>query len=146
ERSLRVLDGAVSVLEAHSGFDSLTETVWRQATTYGVPRAVLINIMDKVGAYFVYATNTLVVRLCSNGHTIELLIGAEDNFEGIIDLIEMEAHYYLDDLGTKAESREIPAEYLEKAEELLTTLIESVAEIDEDLMMKYLEGEEISKE
>ena len=146
ERSLRVLDGAVTVLDAQSGVEPQTETVWRQATTYGVPRAVFINKMDKVGADFLYATNTLVERLGANAHPIQLPIGAEDNFEGIIDLIEMEAHYYLDDLGTKAESREIPAEYLEKAEELRTTLIESVAEIDEDLMMKYLEGEEISKE
>jgi len=146
ERSLRVLDGAVTVLDAQSGVEPQTETVWRQATTYGVPRAVFINKMDKVGADFLYATNTLVERLGANAHPIQLPIGAEDNFEGIIDLIEMEAHYYLDDLGTKAESREIPAEYLEKAEELRTTLIESVAEIDEDLMMKYLEGEEISNE
>src|SRR5699024_9176119 len=114
ERSLRVLDGAVTVLDAQAGVEPQTETVWRQATTYGVPRAVFINKMDKVGADFLYATNTLVEHLGANAHPIQLPIGAEDNFEGIIDLIEMEAHYYLDDLGTKAESREIPAEYLEK--------------------------------
>src|SRR5699024_12392490 len=90
--------------------------------------------------------DTLVERSGANAQPIQLAIGAEDDFEGIIELIEMEAHYYLDDLRTKAESREIPAEYREKAEELRATLIESVAEIDEDLMMKYLEGEEISKE
>src|SRR5690625_7164949 len=131
---------------AQAGLELQTETVWHQATTYGVQRAVFINKMDKVGADFLYATNTLVERLGANAHPIQLPIGAEDNFEGIIDLIEMEAHYYLDDLGTKAESREIHADSLEKAEELRTTLIESVAEIHEDLMMKYLEGEEISNE
>jgi elongation factor G len=146
ERSLRVLDGAVTVLDAQSGVEPQTETVWRQATTYGVPRAVFINKMDKIGADFLYATNTLVERLGANAHPVQFPIGAEDNFEGIIDLIEMEAHYYLDDLGTKGESREIPAELKDKAEELRAALIESVAEIDEELMMKYLEGEEITND
>src|SRR5699024_6142790 len=146
ERSLRVLDGAVTVLDAQSGVEPQTETVWRQATTYGVPRIVFINKMDKVGADFLYSTSTLKDRLGANAHPVQMPIGAEDNFEGIIDLINMEAHYYLDDLGRKAESCEIPDEYKEKAEELRGDLVESVAELDEDLMMKYLEGEEISND
>ncbi|GAB3795808.1 elongation factor G [Virgibacillus kimchii] len=146
ERSLRVLDGAVTVLDAQSGVEPQTETVWRQATTYGVPRIVFINKMDKVGADFLYSTGTLKERLGANAHPVQMPIGAEDNFEGIIDLVNMEAHFYLDDLGTKAESREIPAEYKEKAEELRAGLVEAVSEIDEDLMMKFLEGEEISNE
>ena len=146
ERSLRVLDSAVTVLDAQSGVEPQTETVWRQATTYGVPRVVFINKMDKVGADFLYATSTLKDRLGANAHPIQMPIGAEDQFEGIIDLIEMEAHFYLDDLGTKSESGEIPDEYKEQAEKLRTDLIESVADVNEDLMMKYLEGEEISNE
>ncbi|WP_164670674.1 elongation factor G [Virgibacillus doumboii] len=146
ERSLRVLDGAVTVLDAQSGVEPQTETVWRQATTYGVPRIVFINKMDKVGADFLYSTNTLKERLGANAHAVQLPIGAEDNFEGIIDLITMKAFYYEDDLGTRAEAREIPEEYKEKAEELRASLLEAVAELDEDLMMKYLEGEEISEE
>ncbi|MFA1821652.1 elongation factor G [Virgibacillus oceani] len=144
ERSLRVLDGAVTVLDAQSGVEPQTETVWRQATTYGVPRIVFINKMDKVGADFLYSTGTLKDRLGANAHPVQMPIGAEDNFEGIIDLVNMEAHFYLDDLGTKAESREIPAEYKDKAEELRAGLVEAMAEVDEDLMMKFLEGEEIS--
>jgi elongation factor G len=146
ERSLRVLDGAVTVLDAQSGVEPQTETVWRQATTYGVPRIVFINKMDKIGADFLYSTGTLKERLGANAHPVQMPIGAEDNFEGIIDLVNMEAHFYLDDLGTKAESREIPAEHMEKAEELRDSLVEAVAEIDEDLMMKFLEGEEISND
>ncbi|NAO99971.1 elongation factor G, partial [Halomonas sp. MG34] len=146
ERSLRVLDGAVTVLDAQSGVEPQTETVWRQATTYGVPRIVFINKMDKIGADFLYSTGTLKERLGANAHPVQLPIGAEDEFEGIIDLVNMEAHFYLDDLGTKAESREIPAEYKEKAEELRASLIEAVSELDEELMMKFLEGEEISNE
>ncbi|CDQ41424.1 MULTISPECIES: elongation factor G [Virgibacillus] len=146
ERSLRVLDGAVTVLDAQSGVEPQTETVWRQATTYGVPRIVFINKMDKVGADFLYSTGTLKERLGANAHPVQLPIGAEDDFEGLIDLITMKAFYYEDDLGTRAESREIPAEYKDKAEELRASLIEAVSELDEDLMMKYLEGEEISNE
>ena len=146
ERSLRVLDGAVTVLDAQSGVEPQTETVWRQATTYGVPRIVFINKMDKTGADFLYATSTLKDRLGANAVPVQLPIGAEDHFEGIIDLIEMEAHFYTDDLGTVEESREIPAEYKDKAEELHAELVEAVSELDEDLMMKFLEGEEISKD
>ncbi|WP_100012643.1 elongation factor G [Lentibacillus sediminis] len=144
ERSLRVLDGAVTVLDAQSGVEPQTETVWRQATTYGVPRIVFINKMDKVGADFMYSTGTLKERLGANAHPVQLPIGAEDNFEGIIDLVTMQAYYYADDLGTRAEAREIPDEYKEQAEELRAGLVEAVSELDEDLMMKYLEGEEIS--
>lgn len=146
ERSLRVLDGSVAVLDAQSGVEPQTETVWRQATTYGVPRVVFVNKMDKTGADFLYSVGTLKDRLGANAHPVQLPIGAEDNFDGIIDLIEMEAHYYLDNLGTREEAREIPAEYKEQAEEYRTNLIEAVAETDEELMMKYLEGEEISKD
>ncbi|GEN31971.1 elongation factor G [Cerasibacillus quisquiliarum] len=146
ERSLRVLDGAVTVLDAQSGVEPQTETVWRQATTYGVPRIVFINKMDKTGADFLFATSTLRDRLGANAHPVQLPIGAEDQFEGIIDLIEMEAHFYLDDLGTKSDSGEIPAEYKDKAEELRESLVEAVAELDEELMMKYLEGEEITND
>src|SRR5699024_10927401 len=144
ERSLRVLDGAVTVLDAQSGVEPQTETVWRQGTTYGVPRVVLINKMDKTGADFLYATGTLKDRLGANAVPVQYPIGAEDQFEGIIDLINMEAHFYVDDMGTVDEAREIPAEYQEKAEELREQLIEAVAELDEDLMMKFLEGEEIT--
>ncbi|MFC2949278.1 elongation factor G [Virgibacillus sediminis] len=146
ERSLRVLDGAVTVLDAQSGVEPQTETVWRQATTYGVPRIVFINKMDKVGADFEYSTGTLNDRLGANAHPVQLPIGAEDEFEGIIDLINMEAYFYEDDLGTRAEAREIPAEYKDKAEELRASLVEAVSELDEDLMMKFLEGEEVSNE
>ena len=146
ERSLRVLDSAVTVLDAQSGVEPQTETVWRQATTYGVPRVVFINKMDKIGADFLYATSTLKDRLGANAHPIQMPIGAEDEFDGIIDLIEMEAHFYLDDLGTRDEAREIPDEYKEQAEKLRGDLIESVADVNEDLMMKYLEGEEITNE
>src|SRR5699024_474880 len=144
ERSLRVLDGAITVLDAQSGVEPQTETVWRQATTYGVPRIVFINKMDKIGADFLYATSTLTERLGANAHPVQFPIGAEDQFEGIIDLINMEAHFYLDDLGTVEESKEIPDEYKEKAEELHASLVEAVADYDEDIMMKYLEGEEVS--
>ncbi|WP_040985103.1 elongation factor G [Oceanobacillus jeddahense] len=146
ERSLRVLDGAVTVLDAQSGVEPQTETVWRQATTYGVPRIVFINKMDKTGADFLYSTNTLKERLGANAHPIQMPIGAEDEFNGIIDLIKMEAHIYLDDLGQKSETTEIPAELKDEAEELRANLIEAVSETDEELMMKYLEGEEISND
>ncbi|MFD2925238.1 elongation factor G [Halobacillus naozhouensis] len=144
ERSLRVLDGSVAVLDAQSGVEPQTETVWRQATTYGVPRIVFVNKMDKIGADFIYSLGTLKDRLGANAAAVQLPIGAEDDFEGIIDLVHMEAYYYMDDLGTRAEAREIPDEYKEQAEEYHSKLVESVAELDEDLMMKYLEGEEIT--
>ena len=146
ERSLRVLDGAITVLDAQSGVEPQTETVWRQATTYGVPRVVFINKMDKIGADFLYATDTLRDRLGANAHPVQLPIGAEDDFEGIIDLITMKAYFYLDDLGNMDEPKDVPEEYKEKAEELRAALIEGVADHDEEIMMKYLEGEEVTVE
>ncbi|MCK0473319.1 elongation factor G [Halalkalibacter sp. APA_J-10(15)] len=146
ERSLRVLDGAVAVLDAQSGVEPQTETVWRQATTYGVPRVVFINKMDKTGADFLYSVGTLRDRLQANAHPIQLPIGAEDEFNGIIDLIDMVAYFYEDDLGTRTEAKEIPDEYKDKAQELHEQLVEAVAELDEELMMKYLEGEELTKD
>lgn len=146
ERSLRVLDGSVAVLDAQSGVEPQTETVWRQATTYGVPRIVFVNKMDKIGADFIYSLGTLKERLGANAAAVQLPIGAEDEFEGIIDLVTMEAYYYMDDLGTRAEARPIPDEYKDQAEEYRGKLVEAVAELDEDLMMQYLEGEEITNE
>ncbi|ENL2061257.1 elongation factor G [Listeria monocytogenes] len=146
ERSLRVLDGAVAVLDAQSGVEPQTETVWRQATTYGVPRVVFVNKMDKIGANFLYSVGTLHERLAANAHPIQLPIGAEDTFEGIIDLIEMNALYYEDDLGNDPHIKEIPADLKDLADEYRGKLVEAVAELDEELMMKYLEGEEITKE
>nr|BAA75268.1 fus [Halalkalibacterium halodurans] len=146
ERSLRVLDGAVAVLDAQSGVEPHTETVWRQATTYGVPRVVFVNKMDKTGADFLYSVSTLHDRLQANAHPIQLPIGAEDNFEGIIDLVDMVAYFYEDDLGTRTEAKEIPDEYKEQAQEYHEKLVEAAAELDEELMMKYLEGEELTKD
>ncbi len=121
-----------------------TETVWRQATTYGVPRIVFVNKMDKVGADFLYATKTVKDRLGANAVPVQLPIGAEDQFEGIIDLVEMYAIYYKDEMGTEMEPTEIPDELKDQAEELRNELIEAVADYDKDIMMKYLEGEEIT--
>ncbi|WP_062196954.1 elongation factor G [Massilibacterium senegalense] len=146
ERSLRVLDGAVAVLDAQSGVEPQTETVWRQATTYKVPRIVFVNKMDKTGADFLYSVGTLHDRLQANAHPIQFPIGAEDQFNGIIDLVEQKAYLYKNDLGTDIEEAEIPAEFADKAEELRASLIEAVADFDEELMMKYLEGEEITVE
>ncbi|WP_026574085.1 elongation factor G [Bacillus sp. UNC438CL73TsuS30] len=146
ERSLRVLDGAVAVLDAQSGVEPQTETVWRQATTYGVPRVVFVNKMDKIGADFLYSLGTLHDRLQANAHAIQLPIGAEDQFEAIIDLVEMNAVFYGNDLGTDIEVREIPEEFRAQAEEYREKLVEAVAELDEELMEKYLGGEEITKE
>jgi len=146
QRSLRVLDGAVTVLDSQSGVEPQTETVWRQATEYQVPRIVFCNKMDKVGADFLYSVQSLHDRLEANAQPIQLPIGAEDNFEGIIDLVKMKAEFYKDDLGTTFEETEIPDEYKETAEEWHNKLIEAVADFDEDIMMKYLEGEEITPE
>ncbi|UYX27637.1 elongation factor G [Streptococcus suis] len=146
QRSLRVLDGAVTVLDSQSGVEPQTETVWRQATEYGVPRIVFANKMDKIGADFLYSVSTLHERLQANAHPIQLPIGSEDEFRGIIDLIKMKAEIYTNDLGTDILEEDIPAEYLEQAEEYREKLVEAVAETDEELMMKYLEGEEITNE
>ncbi|WP_099352738.1 elongation factor G [Fredinandcohnia onubensis] len=146
ERSLRVLDGAVTVLDAQSGVEPQTETVWRQATTYGVPRIVFVNKMDKIGADFLYSVSTLHDRLQANAHPIQLPIGAEDQFRGIIDLVEMNATFYGNDLGTDIEVGEIPEEFQDQANEYREKLVEAVAELDEELMERYLGGEEISNE
>ena len=145
QRSLRVLDGAVTVLDSQSGVEPQTETVWRQATEYGVPRIVFSNKMDKIGADFLYSVSTLHDRLQANAHPIQLPIGSEDSFRGIIDLVRMKAEIYTNDLGTDILEEDIPAEYVDQANEYREKLIEAVAETDEELMMKYLEGEEITE-
>ena len=137
ERSLRVLD-------AQSGVEPQTETVWRQATTYGVPRIVFVNKMDKTGADFLYSVGTIHDRLQANAHPIQLPIGAEDQFEGVIDLVEMKAIYNEGSVGENLVEKEIPAELQDQAEEYREKLIEAVAEFDEDFMEKYLGGEEIT--
>ncbi len=146
ERSLRVLDGAVAVLDAQSGVEPQTETVWRQATTYGVPRVVFVNKMDKLGADFKYSLKTLHDRLAADAQAIQLPIGQENDFEGIIDLIEMKAHMYKDDLGEKIEIIDIPEEYLADSESFRETLIDEVTKYDDDLMEKYLEAGEVTVE
>ena len=146
QRSLRVLDGAVTVLDSQSGVEPQTETVWRQATEYGVPRIVFANKMDKIGADFLYSVSTLHDRLQANAHPIQLPIGSEDDFRGIIDLIKMKAEIYTNDLGTDILEEDIPADLLDMAQEYREKLVEAVAETDEELMMKYLEGEEITNE
>ena len=143
ERSLRVLDGAVALLDGQSGVEPQTETVWRQASAYNVPRIVFVNKMDKTGADFLYSVGTIHNRLQANAHPVQLPIGAEDNFRGIIDLLNMRAYLYNNDLGTDIEEIDIPGEYQELAEEWRGKLVEAVAETDEDLMMAYLEGEEL---
>ena len=146
QRSLRVLDGAVTVLDSQSGVEPQTETVWRQATDYKVPRIVFCNKMDKIGADFLYSVNSLHERLQANAHPIQLPIGAEDDFTGIIDLVKMKAEIYTNDLGTDIQETDIPEEYVEAATEWRKKLIEAVVETDEELMMKYLDGEEITEE
>lgn len=144
ERSLRVLDGAVAVLDAKNGVQPQTETVWRQATRYGVPRIIFVNKMDSIGADFLPAVETVKNRLHATAKAIQLNVGTEDQFNAIIDLIEMKMHTYQNDLGDDIVVSDVPAEYLDQATELRTELIEEVANYDEDLMNKYLEGEEIT--
>ncbi|WAH37389.1 elongation factor G [Alicyclobacillus dauci] len=144
ERSLRVLDGACAVFDAKGGVEPQSETVWRQADKYHVPRIAYVNKMDIIGADFLSCVDQMKTRLGAKAVPIQLPIGAEDNFRGIIDLVEMKAIIYTDDLGTHAEDAEIPAELKDLAEEKRTELLEAVAEVDEELMMKYLEGEEIT--
>ncbi|ABN53928.1 MAG TPA: elongation factor G [Hungateiclostridium thermocellum] len=145
ERSLRVLDGAVAVFCAKGGVEPQSETVWRQADKYKVPRMAYVNKMDIMGADFFNCIKMMKERLQANPVPIQLPIGKEDNFQGIIDLIEMKAYYYMDDLGKVIEQRDIPEDMRELAEEYRTNLLENVAEYDEELMMKYLEGEEITE-
>ena len=146
ERSLKVLDGAVTVLSAKSGVEPQSETVWRQAERYHVPRMVYVNKMDIVGADYYNVLNMMVERLNAHPVALQIPIGAEDTFQGLIDLIKMKAVIYEEDYTKEPESVEIPAEYKEKAEEYRQKLLDSVAETDDELMMKYLEGEELTEE
>ena len=146
ERSLRVLDGAVAVFCAKGGVEPQSETVWRQATKYGVPRLAYINKMDVTGANFYRVVDMMHNKLHANAVPMQLPIGAENTFTGIIDLMHMKAHIYKDDMGMNIEVTDIPAEYLDKAEEYRTKLIEAVADTDDELAEKYLEGEEFTIE
>ena len=146
ERSLRVLDGAVSVFCAKGGVEPQSETVWRQADTYGVPRMAYVNKMDIMGADFYRVLDMMKERLHANAVAIQLPIGKEESFEGIIDLVKMKAYYYRDDKGEVIDELDIPADMVELAEKYRHELLEAVAETDEELMMKYLESEELSEE
>jgi len=144
ERSLRVLDGAVGVFCAKGGVEPQSETVWRQADKYNVPRMAYVNKMDIIGADFYRCVDMMKDRLKANAVPIQLPIGAEDTFAGVVDLVEMRAIIYTDDTGSTSESRDIPDELLEKAQQFRTQLVEACAEFDEDLMMKYLDGDEVT--
>ena len=146
QRSLKVLDGAVTVLAAKGGVQPQTETVWRQADKYNVPRMVYVNKMDVVGADFMLCVDQLKNRLHANAVPIQLPIGKEDYFQGIVDLIKMRAFIHKDDLGKEIEETDIPADMKEEAEKWRQNMIEAACEQDEELMMKYLEGEELSEE
>ena len=146
QRSLRVLDGAVTVLAAKGGVQPQTETVWRQADKYQVPRMVYVNKMDIVGANFMLCVDQLKNRLHANPVPVQLPIGAEDHFRGIVDLIKMRAFIHKDDLGKEIEETDIPEDMLEEAKQWRTSMIEAACEQDEELMMKYLDGEEPSEE
>jgi elongation factor G len=146
ERSLRVLDGAVAVFCSVGGVEPQSETVWRQADKYGVPRIAYINKMDRVGADFFRGVQMIVDRLKANPVPLQLPIGSEDNFRGIIDLVTQTAIIYTDDLGTESEMAEIPEDMVDLVQEYREKLLEAVAEVDEELMVKYLEGEELTVE
>ena len=147
ERSLRVLDGAVTVLDAQSGVEPQTENVWRQAENYGVPRIVFVNKMDKIGANFDFSVQSLHDRLNANAIAVQMPIGAEDQFEGVIDLFDMVADVYDEDkLGSNWETIPVPDEYKEEAQSRREEMIEQIAEIDDNIMEKFLGGEEISNE
>ena len=146
ERSLRVLDGAVAVFCSVGGVEPQSETVWRQADRYGVPRIAYINKMDRTGADFMRGVNMIKERLGANPVPIQLPIGSEDKFVGIIDLVRMKAEIYKDDLGKEIEETEVPADMMEMALEYREKMLEAAAESDEDLMMKYLEGEELTED
>jgi elongation factor G len=143
ERSLRVLDGAIALFDSVAGVEPQSETVWRQADKYGVPRIAFVNKMDRIGADFYRAVETMHERLGANAVPVQLPIGAESEFEGILDLVEMKAIIYKDDLGAEWEETEIPAGMRDLAEEYRENLLEAIADQDEDLMVMYLEGEEI---
>jgi len=146
ERSLRVLDGAVALLCAKGGVEPQSETVWRQAEKYGVPRIIFVNKMDIMGADFVRVVNMVKDRLKANAVPIQLPIGSEDSFTGVVDLIDMDAKYYREELGTRFDVEEIPENMRAAAEEWRGALVESAAESDEELLIKYLDGEELTKE
>jgi elongation factor G len=143
ERSLRVLDGAIALFDSVAGVEPQSETVWRQADKYGVPRIAFVNKMDRIGADFYKAVDTMVARLGANAVPVQLPVGAEAEFRGIVDLVEMKAILYKDDIGVEWEETEIPDEVRDLAEEHREKLLEAVADQDEELMMLYLEGEEI---
>ena len=145
ERSLRVLDGAVAIFDAKMGVEPQSETVWRQADKYHVPRICFVNKMDKMGANFFYSVGTMVERLKANAVPIQLPIGAEDKFKAIIDLVSMNAVKYNNDEGTDLEVIDIPEEHLAQAQEYRDKLIEALSDFDEEIMEKYLNGEEISE-
>ena len=144
ERSLRVLDGAVGVFDAKAGVEPQSENVWRQADTYNVPRMAFINKMDKMGADFFYSVQTIIDRLGKNAIPVQIPIGKESDFIGLIDLFEMDAYYYKDDKGEDIEITTIPDDLKELADKWHENLVEKICELDDDLMMMYLEGEEPS--
>jgi elongation factor G len=146
ERSLRVLDGAVGVFCAKGGVEPQSETVWRQADRYNVPRIAFINKMDIMGADFYKAISMIKDRLGARPVPVQIPIGAEDTFKGLIDLMDMRAYFYLDDLGKDVSVEDIPADYLERAEKTRVEMVESISETDEELMEKYISGEEPSVE
>jgi elongation factor G len=143
ERSLRVLDGAIALFDSVAGVEPQSETVWRQADKYGVPRIAFVNKMDRIGADFYRAVQTMHDRLGANAVPVQLSIGAEAEFEGIVDLVEMKAIIYKDDLGAEWEETEIPAGMRDQADEYREQLLEAIADQDDELMVMYLEGEEI---
>ena len=146
QRSLKVLDGAVTILAAKGGVQPQTETVWRQADKYQVPRMVYVNKMDITGANFMLCVDQLRNRLKANAVPIQLPIGAEDTFLGIVDLVKMKAFIHKDDMGKEIEETEIPEDMKAQAEEFRAAMIEAACDQDEELMMKYLEGEELTEE
>lgn len=144
ERSLRVLDGAVTVLDAQNGVEPQTETVWRQASEYHVPRVVYVNKMDKIGANFEESVKSLKTRLGANGVAIQYPIGSENNFQGLIDLVEMKAYYYKGDENETAEVKDIPADLIDKANQYRNIMMDEVVGFDDNCMNKYLNGEQLS--
>ena len=146
ERSLRVLDGSVTVLCAKGGVQPQSETVWRQANKYSVPRMIYVNKMDIMGADFYNCVNMLRTRLGANAVPIQLPIGKEDTFKGIVDLVEMKAYVYYDEMGKDIREEEIPADMVAEAEKYRSELLDHIVEFDDELMMKYLEGEELTIE
>jgi len=146
ERSLRVLDGAVAVFDAKGGVEPQSETVWRQADKYRVPRIAYVNKMDIVGADFVGTLNQIRTRLGAHPVAIQLPVGSEDTFRGLVDLVRMQAYFYSDDLGTRGEFQDIPEELREEAAERHRLLVEAVSEVDDELMLKFLEGEPLTQE